>query len=224
MDDRVKELEAKIARLEARLAPSHVPHDAEVEVTACVLAYNNWRHLWEVLTAFWRQDVSLHLLTAMDRASVDPTVAILSWPDMEKYLTGGRSHTVRSYRYLGDIPHKRLEDVCAHAKAKFADACEPPWIYICDGDVVTPNGAIRRLLDEMKADESIGALCVPYEQKTDHQLQGAMLMRTEVARRVGFSGKNRCVCWDLAQRLKAAGLSMKPWACGEMAVHLKWRR
>ena len=221
----VEELRAEVEKLKAERKPAHEPFDAAVEVTACVLGFNNWRHLWAVLTAYFRQGVSLHLRSAVDRASKDPTLAILSSPDLGPWLTSAIAGTIRTYQYLGDVPHhEQIPEVCAHAMTKFTDACDTEFIYFNDGDVVTPQGALKKLLEEMKADDTIGALCIPYEQKTDHQLKGAMLMRRDVAHEVRFNGKGRCVCWDLAERFKKIGLRMTAWESGQMAEHGKYWR
>ena len=224
MGETEQALRARIAELEAAAAPTLEAFDASVEVTACVLGYHNWKHLFDVLTAFWRQGVSLHMLTTVDRASRDPTRAILSSEDTAHYLTHEDSHTIRSYEYLGEVPHKALEQVCAHAKAKFVGVCKTEFIYFNDGDVVTPQGALKKLLEEMKEDDTIGALCIPYEQKVDHQQQGAMLMRTAIAHEIGFNGTTSCVCKEIAERLKKCGLRMTKWKSGQMAEHGKYWR
>ena len=165
--DEVAELRAKVASLEEKLAPAHEPFKSEAEVTVCILAYNNWKHLFAVLTAYWRQGVALHMLTAMDRASIDATHGILTDPQTAKYLTSSQTHHIRSYRYLGDIPHKEIEQVCAHAKHKFMDECKTEFIFFNDGDVGIPDGALKRLVDEMRGDDTIGALCIPYDCEQD---------------------------------------------------------
>lgn len=221
----VETLKAQVADLTAQLKPAHEPFDAEVEVTVGILAHMNWKHLYPVLTAYWRQGVSMNFLTAVDSSSYDPTRAILASEDTAKFLTLEMSHTIRSYRFLGEIKHRpNPEETMAHAKALFTDECKTEFIFFNDADVCIPDGALKRLLEEMKADETLGALCIPYEQKATHQLQGAMLMRRDVARRIRFNGKTSCVGWELAKRLKTAGLRMTAWKSGQMAEHGKYWR
>lgn len=221
----VERLRQENAELKAQITGPYESFEADVEVTACMLAWNSWRDLWDVLTAYWHQGVSLALHTVMDQTSIDPTETILSADHTGQYLCGELSHTIRSYRYLGTVPHYvRVSETNARAMAVFVDACKTEFIFFNDSDVLIPNGALKALIAEMREDASIGALGIPYEQEIDHVQKGAMLMRTSLARDVGFNGKTTCECRELAKRLAARDLRMTHWKSREMAVHLKYRR
>lgn len=221
----VEELERENAELRAKLAGTHPAYDAyeaEVEVTVGVLAHNAWRYLGHILPQLHLQGVRLDVLAYTDSSSIDCTHEMLASEKTKTWMETHRARSVREYRYLGELPHRPMEQILAWSKGNFVAEAKTPYLFFLDADVKLPPNAIKYALEELKADPSTGALCIPYDYKIDHAEQGATLMTKELAEKVKFWHQPRCVCSNLAKSLHAIGLKMRHWNRREMAEHVKW--
>ena len=213
--EKIEKLEAEIAALKSE--GYLTPQEAAIEVTVCLMCCNSRFTIFPVIESFGSQGMRVDLLTAMDESSTDPTRVILE--DLPRWTNN--SSAIASCRFLGTIPHKGLEQTLAHSKAKFAHEAQTEYVWFNDDDVVLPPGAINSALSILRGASDIGAVCVPYSLKNDHLEHGAMLMRTSVARDVGFDGRGRCGCVNLAKDLNESGLKMVAADC--RAYHMKYK-
>lgn len=205
-------LVAQLAALDAQ--------KAQAELTVVLCAGNTWRTIQPVLEALVVQGLRLDVIAMTDERVVDPTRVILK--DCVRYLPTQGMGAIATFRYLGDIPFRdRLDNLQAHARAKACAEARTDWVFFLDADVLLDPGTLRRLLAIAKDGDGIGAWCVRYNHVTDHPQWGATLMRTQLAREVGFNGNNVCGCVNLRKDLAQRGLQMVEVE-GLSAMHLKF--
>jgi hypothetical protein len=193
---------------------------SDVPLTVCICAGNSWKTINPVLEALWVQGVRMDVVTCSDASAQDPTRGILE--DCQTWMVAHKSRSISNFRHIGDIPHKGgLEDMLAFAKRSMVEAVATEWVFFLDADVLLDPGTLRKVLDLAKKEEKLGALCVQYNHETSHEQWGATLMRADVAKEIGFSGKHVCGCKNLKKDLGARGLEMKHVE-GITAQHLKW--
>ena len=210
-----REFDQKIAALTASKALT--PHTSPVDITIGLIAHNDWLSLPSVLSAFGAQGEYVDVLLATDSTSTDPSKEVLE--GFARWASG--SLQLRSCRYIGEIPHKDPPDqTVAHALAKFATEAKTEFMWYNDADVLLPPLTLAKVKAQMV--DGVGAVCVPYTYKSDHLEWGAMMMRRKVAEDVGFDGRGRCGCVNIAAALDAAGLKMVE-AKDCVAYHLKYK-
>jgi len=208
------------ASLLAELAAIDNQHEGDVDVTVCILSGSNWRTLNPVLESLVVQGVRLDVRTCVDSrvSQDDPTRGILQ--ACTTWMPSRSEDAVRSFSFDGDIPFRdTLDNMVSHARRVMIEETETEWVFFLDADVLLDPGTLRSLLNIADGD-NIGAWCIPYNHCVDHEQWGCTLMRTEVAKEVGFSGQDQCGCLNLKKDLKARGLEMVHVE-GLSAQHLK---
>jgi hypothetical protein len=219
--------EKRLAELKGLLEKSaQAPHEAACDVTACLCAYNDQDHVMRVLRRLWAQGVRMDVLVALDSETSDMTREILTAPRLEKYMVDHASQSIRALKYIGEIGHRpQMENTLAAAKAAFLNDVKTEFVWWMDADVYLDAGTIRTAIQFMRSRPDVGAACAPYVLKSDHLEQGAMLMRTDVARELGFDGrpdgKTRCVCMNIARDLAQKNLKVEAIPAMD-AFHGKW--
>lgn len=215
-----------IAKKEAELkalreAPeATTPHESDCDVTVAMVCSNgSWEYLYDVMGCFTVQGIRLDMITMLDSTTNDPTKDIV--PNLGPYMTAQPGKPVRNYVYHGEAPHRdRVDNTVAFARASMLQRIVTPYVWFADHDVWLWPNTLRHVLRAIEADDTIGALCVTYTYQNDHLEWGACMMRTEVAKKVGFDGRGRCGCVNLAKDLSAKGLRMCKMD-GVEALHLK---
>jgi len=226
MSDKTREeLEAEIKALKAKVAkanPAYDAYEAGVEVTVGVLACNAWQYLGHILPRLHGQGLRMDVLTYTDSASIDCTHEMLGSAKTKSWMETHKNKSIREYRYLGELPHRPMEQILAWSKGNFVAEAKTPYLFFLDADVALPPGAIKHALEELKADPEAGVIGVPYDYDTDHVEQGAIIMSRELAEKTKFWHEPRCVCTSLAKSVHEIGLKMRHWERPEMARHVKW--
>lgn len=199
------------------------PFERPVRCTVCIATFNSMAWLTLVLKSLARQGERLDVRIA-DNGSSDGTAEYIQLPATKAIMESLGNKAIRSYEALEAIPHQpSVEGNVAWAKAKFSDSVETEYIFYLDHDVSLPSGVIRCLIEEMEADEKIGAIGLPYENSYDHVEMGALLMRTLTARGDTFNSNGNCVCRNLAKTLADRGLKMVSWKqAWTFGDHLKY--
>ncbi len=194
-----------------------------VRCTVCIATFNSMAWLTLVLKALSRQGERLDVILC-DNGSQDGTTEHIANPKTKAVIEGLNNHAIREYRVLDPSPHQaNVEANVAWSKAKMVDEVKSEYVFWLDHDVSLPSGTLRTLIEEFEQDEKLGALGLPYENSYDHPEMGALLMRTEVAREVGFTHQGNCVCRNLAKALEARGLKMVYWKqAWRYGDHLKY--
>ena len=194
-----KQLLAQLAALDNQ--------EVDTRITVCMLAGNAWRTIQPVLEALCVQGERIDVLVGSDQKASDPTRVILK--DCVTYLPGSSGGTIRSFRYVGEFPHNDgLENMLAMAKASMVAEVETEWVFFLDADVLLDPGTLRAVYNIAKEDNETGAWCVQYAPVAEHIQWGCTLMRTEIAREIGFSGVGQCGCKNLHKDLENHGLRM----------------
>ncbi len=217
--DRIAELERQVVALKAEESPLDAA-EQECEITVgmhtCDALFRTLGGFWGVVQILSRQGLPLEMVMA-DNTSLpgEGTAELLeAWQKTRYWQTCGES-PIRGFRYLGQFPRQsNVELNVAFGKGKILEAVKTPLVFWLDQDVLIRPGDLPTLLEEFKAGDKLGALGIPYMPKTDHVQMGALLMETAVAKRIGFDGRGRCVCVNLAKALADDGLEMKHWSGG----------
>jgi len=193
----------------------------KADISVCICAGNAWRTINPVLEALWVQGLLVDLITSSDEKARDPTKVILK--ECGEWMTTHRSKAINRYIYMGEYPHRdRLDNLQAHARRAMLEEVLTDYVFFLDADVLLDPGTLRRACNIADGEpDGWGALCVQYNHRVDHEQWGATLMKTQVAKDVGFDGREFCGCVNLKRDLKAKGLEMKHIE-GITAQHLKW--
>ncbi len=222
--DRIAELERQVAALKAEDSPLDAA-EQECEITVgiqtCDAMVRTRGLFWSVVQMLSKQGLPLEIVTADNTTTSDVGTAALleAWAKTRYWQICGES-PIRGFRYLGKFPRQsNVELNVAFGKGKILEAVKTPLVFWLDQDVLIRPGDLPTLLEEFKAGDKLGALGIPYMPKTDHVQMGALLMETAVAKRIGFDGRGRCVCVNLAKALADDGLEMKHWS-GGFARHI----
>jgi hypothetical protein len=222
--DEIAEMKKKLAELEAAESPfDAIERQCEITVGihTCDAMFRTHGGFWRVVQVLAIQGLPLEIITT-DNMSLagEGTVELLEGWRKSRYWQTSNQSPICGFRYLGKFPKQsNVELNVAFGKGKILEQVKTPFVFWLDQDVLIRPGDLPTLLEEFKAAEKIGALGIPYMPKTDHVQMGATLMETETARRIGFDGRGRCVCTNLAKALADEGLEMKHWS-GGFARHI----
>jgi len=222
--EEIAEMKRKIAAMEAEDSPlDAVERECEITVGihTCDAMYRTHGGFWRVVQVLAIQGLPLEIITTdnMSIAGEGTTELLEGWKKSRYWQTSGES-PIRGFQYLGKFPRQsNVELNVAFGKGKILEQVKTRYVFWLDQDVLIRPGDLPTLLEEFKAADKLGALGIPYMPKTDHVQMGALLMETGVAKRIGFDGRGRCVCTNLAKALADEGLEMKHWS-GGFARHI----
>lgn len=108
----------------------------------------------------------------------------------------------------------------AQARAKMFAEAATEYVWCADPDVLLPQGAIRKAVEAMDGDPKLGAVGVQYDRDVDHVKFGAMLVRTELARKLTLTPVG-CLCRGANEELEYMGCVVKHLD-GVYACHARW--
>lgn len=217
--EEIADLKRRVAELEKEDSPLEAieqPCEVTVGIHTCDALFRTCGLFWGIVQMLCRQGLPLGIITT-DNMSVngEGTVGLLTDWQKTRYWQRGRNSPIREFHYLGQFPKQsRIPLSVAFGKAKILERVTTPYVFWLDQDVMLWPGDLSTLLAEFKGGEKLGALGIPYTAKIDHVQFGALLMETETCRKVGFDGRGRCGCVNMAKMLAAEGLSMKYWSGG----------
>lgn len=195
-------------------------YEVPVEVTVAIPTYNSMLSLPHALNALCKQNLPFKLLFA-DNGSDDGTDLWVGSPAVAGYWRRLSSGAIRDWRVLPRVPHigSKYENV-AKAMSELARRTDTEYIFHLDSNVLLPPGALRDALAELKQATGTGGLGVPFDFRSSHVQSGAVLMRTELARRIVYDVKGCCPCMCIRRSLEERGLELRYWSRNDCGRHL----
>jgi glycosyltransferase involved in cell wall biosynthesis len=156
-------------------------------ITICIPTYNSERTLRQVVEAVAKRGNYQFLI--YDNGSTDGTKEIIA--DLQK-----------KYRIKTKIvPHKNVANRHLNINrmyTEFVKDVETDYMFSLDSDVVI-NEKIEELIPYLN--ERVGAVGYSY-QPANHLQMGAVMMRTETARKINWEVSSMCPCMNMANELK----------------------
>jgi cellulose synthase/poly-beta-1,6-N-acetylglucosamine synthase-like glycosyltransferase len=183
----------------------------ECEVTACIPVRNGFRTLGYALYSleFGAQSEPIKVIVC-DNGSWDGTQLMVRGlmqpsPVQTYYAKRHPTGIVGMEVSYNDSMQARFPREGWNIRECFKtmwQAVDTDFILMVDADVDVPRGAVRSMLDMMKADEALGLVGCQYDPSTSHVKHGCAMIRTVVARELLPSLlPDRCMCSQINELL-----------------------
>lgn len=164
-------------------------------ITVCVTTYNGEKTLEKCVNAVASMGNFEWII--YDNGSTDGTAEVIKklsekLPIRTKYLP--KDDSINNYLNISKATKQMISEVTT------------PYVFLLDDDVLIDKGNIQELIQFL--DDKTGATGFPYEHG-NHLRAGAMMMKTEVAKKLVLDWSHNCTCGNIAAELKNLGMETK---------------
>lgn len=168
-----------------------------MNVTFAIPTYNNAPTIMSVLQRLFHQDVKPNVLI-IDNGSKDGTVEMLEAAINNKWF-GSADIQIQSAPQLMGGRDKNIP----YVRHKLSQAVDTEYLFFLDSDVLLPTHCMLGLKKYMDEDSNRAGVAIRYEPLADHVQFGAVLMKTEIAKRIKWNiGDGKCECLWAIESLK----------------------
>ena len=180
------------------------------DLTFCMPVYNGAATVKMSLSRIHQQGIlGLNVLINLTW-SLDGTAELLA--ALKKYnWFKGMEIDVFSVPRPDSLPGKETGNIARYialARKQLIDRVTTPFLMFVDCDVLLWPDTVQTLLKEIKGDEAIGMLGIPYNG-SEHVQMGATILRTKIASELNWNVEDKgCDCSLIAGQLKTRGLKV----------------
>lgn len=169
-----------------------------MNITFAIPTFNSACTIMPVLQRLFQQDISPKVLI-IDNGSKDGTLEMLEAAISNNWF-GAADIQVETAPQLMGGPGKNIP----YVRHKLAQAAETEYLFFLDSDVLLPTHCMLGLKQYFDEDSNRVGVAIRYEPLVDHVQFGAILMETEVAKRIKWNnGDGKCECRWAIESLKA---------------------
>lgn len=180
------------------------------DLTFCMPVYNGAATIKMSLTRIHQQGILGPNVLVNLTWSLDGTAELLAALIKYDWFKGMEINV-----FSGPRPDSLPGKVPAHAsryialaRKQLVDRVTTPFLMFVDCDVLLWPDTVLTLLKEIREDEAIGMLGIPYNG-SNHVQMGATILRTIIARELDWNVEDKgCDCGHIASQLKTRGLKV----------------